>query len=461
MFNFKFPDIGEGITEGTLTKWLVKVGDVVKEGQDLAEVETDKMTTTIPSAASGTVHKLHVDEYGDLEVGKVFITIDDGSGGEAAEEPAKKAEKDTEESVAPTGETDKKEEPVKLEIDPEAPEGERIEEEEAGVVGSLISSRDELPPSDEGQVKQETKVEKKKALATPVARKMAKDLGVDIQQITGTGPGGRVMKEDIQQFADQAKAKVSEAAAVKEDKPAAKVAAAPSGVKEQREPLTRIRQTISQKMMQSKDGLVHTTMIEEIDVSDLVAFREKMKTVVGEDVKLTYLPFIMKAIVLALKEFPVMNSSLDEEAKELIYKYNYNIGIATDTDRGLVVPVLFDADQKSIIEISKGIEELAELARNNELTLELMRGGTFTITNYGAIGGSFGTPIINYPEVGILGIGRIQKKPVVKDDEIVIGHLLPLSLSIDHRMIDGAVGVRFIRFLEEALSNPELLLLRS
>lgn len=456
MFHFKFPDIGEGITEGTLTKWLVQVGDEVKEGQDLAEVETDKMTTTIPSAASGKVHQLHVEEYGDLEVGKVFITIDDGS--EDASSPTDAPASEIEESVAPTGETDQPEETVKMEIDQDAPEGERIEEEEAGVVGSLISSRDELPPSDEGQIKQDQTAKPKKALATPVARKLAKDLGVDIQAIAGTGPGGRVMKDDIRSFAEQSKAPAAKPAQA--DQQIAPTAA-PSDANEKREPLTRIRQTISQKMMQSKDGLVHTTMIEEIDVSDLVAFREKMKPIVGEDIKLTYLPFIMKAIVLALKEFPVMNSSLDEEAKELIYKYNYNIGIATDTERGLVVPVIFDADQKSIIEIAQGIDELAELARNNELQLEQMRGGTFTITNYGAIGGSFGTPIINYPEVGILGIGRIQKKPVVKDDEIVIGHLLPLSLSIDHRMIDGAVGVRFIRFLEEALRSPELLLLRS
>lgn len=442
MFEYKFPDIGEGITEGTLTKWLVKEGDEVKEGQDLAEVETDKMTTNLPSAATGTVHKLHVDEYGTLEVGKVFITIDDGSGGES----------EAEESVAPAGETDKKEEAISMDGDEEEP----VEEEEAGVVGSLVSSSDELPPSTEGSSQQKKEsTEKKKVLATPVARKMAKDLGLDIQQLEGTGPAGRVTKEDIK------KASTDQPKQAETEQQATPSVVAEAASTERREPISRIRKTIIEKMNESKNNLVHTSTMDEIDVSKLVAFREKMKAVVGEDVKLTYLPFIMKAIVLALKEYPVMNSSFDEEAQEIVYKTHYNIGIATDTERGLVVPVLQDAERKSIIEIAQGIEELAGLANNNELTLEILRGGTFTITNYGAIGGSFGTPIINYPESAILGIGRIQKKPVVRDDEIVIGHTLPLSLSFDHRIIDGAVGVRFLALIEKALAEPELLLLRS
>ena len=434
MFDYKFPDIGEGITEGTLTKWLVQEGDNVKEGQDLAEIETDKMTTNLPSAASGKVHKLHVPEYGTLEVGKVFITIDDGSSATADDNTDSKPAKP--EAVSETGPNDKV-------------------EEEAGVVGELISSQDELPPSDEGNVVVQKTVQKKKALATPVARKMAKDLNVDIQEIEGSGPGGRVMKEDIQKYADSLKETAQTPVASTTEKPIQPTDG------ERREPVTRIRKTIIEKMTQSYQKLVHTTTIEEVEVSDLVAFRQKMKTVVGDDVKLTYLPFIMKAIVLALKEFPIINSSYDEDTAEIVYKSNYNIGIATDTDRGLVVPVLFDVDRKSIIEIAHGIEELAQVARDNKLTLDVLRGGTFSITNYGAIGGSFGTPIINYPESAILGIGRIQEKPVVKDGEIVIGHTLPLSLSFDHRIIDGATGVRFMKLIEEALSDPELLLLRS
>lgn len=460
MFEYKFPDIGEGITEGTLTKWLVKVGDQVTEGQDLAEIETDKMTTNLPSAATGTVHELLVPEYGTLEVGKVFITIDDGKG---PAEPALKesvTEQKTPTGMKQEGDTKKQdEEPIKAgPKDMDEPSTEKVDEE-AGVVGALISSQDELPPSDEGKAPAKETSEKKKVLATPVARKMAKDLDVDIQKISGTGPGGRVMKEDIQKFAEESKARTKPVETI--EKPAGQSTPVMSSDEEIREPLTRIRKTIVQRMTESKQNLVHTTTIEEIDVSTLVAFREKMKAVVGEDVKLTYLPFILKAIVLGLKEFPVFNSTLDEENQEIVYKKNYNIGIATDTERGLVVPVLFGVDHKSILELAKGIEELAELARENKLTLEHLRGGTFSITNYGAIGGAFGTPIINYPESAILGIGRIQQKPIVRDGQIVVGHILPLSLSFDHRIIDGASGIRFMRFIADALTDPELLLLRS
>lgn len=450
MFKYKFPDIGEGITEGTLIAWLVKEGDEVKEGQDLAEVETDKVTTNIPSAASGTVATLHVEEGGTLEVGEVFITIDVGSGESAPESPEKPKPEAKEDDTKPA--VDSETQPTEQVPDLDDEE----EEEAAGVVGELVSGRDVLPPSQEGQAPKEEKVKKKKALATPVARQMAKDLGVDIQTIEGTGPGGRVMKEDI-----QAAAKSKEAPAT-DEKPAAKPAAPAAQERgERREPVTRIRKTIAQKMAESRDTLVHTTTMEEINVSKLAAFRKEKKALVGEDVKLTFLPFILKAIILALKEFPVFNSSFDEEAGEIVYKEYYNIGIATDTERGLMVPVLFDADRKSIIELAQEIESIAQKARDNELTLEQLRGGTFSITNYGSIGGTFGTPIINYPELAILGVGRIQEKPIVEDGRIVIGQMLPLSLAYDHRVIDGAGGVRFIRFIEEALSDPEMLLLRS
>lgn len=446
MFEYKFPDIGEGITEGTLLSWLVEEGEEVKEGQDLAEVETDKVTTHIPSAASGTVQKLHVEEGGLLEVGEVFITIDDGSGAAA---PADAPEEKTEEETTPAVDPD---------TDPTEPVPDLDEEEEevAGVVGELVAGKDELPPSSEGQTEKPKKETKKKALATPVARKLAKDLGVDINEIEGTGPAGRVMKEDIQAFADRKPD-------AKEEKPktAPQPFAQDTDGRERREKISRIRKTIAQKMTESQQKLVHTTTMEEIDVSALAAFREKHKTRVGEDVKLTFLPLILKAILLALKEFPEFNSSFDEETDEIIFKSYYNIGIATDTERGLMVPVVFDADRKSVLELAKEIETLSEKARDNELSLEALRGGTFSITNYGSIGGTFGTPIINYPESAILGVGRIQEKPVVKDGRIVVGQMLPLSLAYDHRMIDGAGGVRFIRFIEEALRDPELLLMRS
>lgn len=447
MFEYKFPDIGEGIHEGTLIKWLVKEGDAVKEGQDVAEVETDKVTANIPSAATGTVAKLHAGEGDTIHVGSVFVSIDDGKAS-ASPDPTEtaKEENDDDLNVVSVAQTDSE--------DPDAVANDPVEEETAGVVGEVIASSNEIPPSREGQVVTKAPAEKKKVLATPVARKMAKDLGVDLQTLAGTGPGGRIMKEDIQKAASGSKDETKA-----EPKPSATPIESTEDTRV--EPISRIRKTISQKMSESARTLVHTTSMEEIEVTELVAFREKYKLAFGEETKLTYLPLIIKAIVLGLKQHPILNSSMDEEKGELHYHARYHIGIATDTERGLVVPVMRDADRKSVEELAIELMQIAAKAEENSFALEDIKGGTFSITNYGSIGGSFGTPIINYPESAILGVGRIAKKPVVKDDRIVIGYLLPLSLSYDHRLIDGADALRFIRTIEEALAHPELLLLRS
>ena len=425
---FRFPDIGEGIAEGTLTKWLVSKGDKVEEGQSLVEVETDKLTTEIPSSKPGIVADLKFDEGDVINVGDVFIVLDlEGS----------------EDDIPEIDEEDEKEE---------------VEEEEtAGVVGEIMVSSDEIASSDEAVTSTEKKeTEKKKVLATPVARKLAKDLGVNIQTVEGTGPQGRVMKEDIEQAAKEPKA---------EKTPETKtVVKADEAVKERREeriPRSRIRQTIAEKMSESRFTIPHTTAMDEIDVTKLYDFRKKYKDKLGEDVSLTFLPFIIKATIQGLKELPNFNSSLDEENNELVLKYYYNIGIATDTDRGLMVPVLEDVDKLSIVDIAKGIEDLSTRARDNELELSELRGSTFTVTNYGSIGGMFGIPIINYPESAILGVGRIQEKPVVIDGRIQIRRMLPLSLSYDHRIIDGASGARLLNVLKDLLNDPEVLLLKS
>jgi pyruvate dehydrogenase E2 component (dihydrolipoamide acetyltransferase) len=441
-FEFRFPDIGEGIAEGTLIKWLVKEGDEIEEGQSVAEVETDKVTTEIPSAKKGKVLELEYEEGDTIEVGQVLIMLDtsDGSG---EEETTKVPEYDEE---------DKKQElEEKKEI---------VEEETAGVVGEVVASSEEIPASTEGQSSSSKKETNKKVLATPVARKLAKDLGVDIGAVEGTGPNGRVMKEDINKF--------------KSEKPASSVSEKQtrkletlhidSSLEEKTEriPLTRIRKTISEQMSKSRFTIPHTTAMEEIDVSNLYEFRNKYKDILSEeDVNITYLPFVIKAITLALKELPEFNSSLDEEKEELVLKHFYHIGIATDTDRGLMVPVLKDADKKSVVQIAKEIEDLSSRAKDNKMDISELRGSSFTITNYGSIGGLFGIPIINYPESAILGLGRIVKKPIVRDDEIVIARVLPLSLSYDHRVIDGASGVRFISIVAKLLADPEVLLLKS
>lgn len=428
-FEFRFPDIGEGITEGTLMKWLVKEGENIEEGQSVAEVETDKVTTEIPSPRTGVVSELKVEEGDVINVGDVFITID--TSGEVDE-------------------IDKKEESVeKKEI---------VEEETAGVVGEVIASSEEIPPSTE-EIVLSKKPEKVKVLATPVARKMAKDLGVDISKVKGTGPNGRVMKEDIIKAKD-AMMKSKEESKISQIQYEESILVEDERI--ERIPLTRIRKTIAEQMTLSRFTIPHTTAMDEIDVTELYEFRKKYKDIlIEEEVKLTFLPFIIKGVIAVLKELPEFNSSLDEENDELILKHFYHIGIATDTDRGLMVPVLRDGDKKSIVEIAKEIEDLSSRAKNNQIELHELKGSTFTITNYGSIGGYFGIPIINYPESAILGVGRIVKKPIVKDDEIVIARVLPLSLSYDHRIIDGASGARFLNLLSELLKNPEMLLLKS
>lgn len=479
-YEYRFPDIGEGIHEGILFEWLVKEGDPVKEGQSVAEVETDKVTAEIPSSKTGIVQELKFKKGDTINVGDVFIVIEteDKSGGVpqevAAEEPAetKEVKEDTAED---TGGADSKA-PKKKELDEKE---EVLEEETAGVVGEVVASSREIPPSTEGQETSAQMPEKKKALATPVARQMAKDLGVDITSIEGTGPNGRVMKEDIQQAAgsrkESANAPVSADALKEETLQAAETAdrmeektgkaLSTVGAGEEnveRIPLTSIRKTIAARMSKSRFTIPHTTAMDEIDVTALDEFRKKYKDILKEQgVSLTYLPFILKAAIIALKEYPEFNSELDEEHNELILKHYYHIGIATDTERGLMVPVVRNADKMSIVEIARSIEDITTRAKENKVTLEELKGSTFSLTNYGSIGGYFGIPIINYPEAAVLGLGRITKKPVVEGDEIVIRKILPVSLSYDHRTIDGASGARFLNTLRELLLDPEMLLLKS
>ena len=430
-FEFEFPDVGEGIHEGVITKWLVKEGDEVSEGQSIVEVETDKVTTEIPSPRSGKILDLKANKGDTINVGSVFVTIQTGSAS-------------TDEDV------DSKNDKV------EEVESEIVEEETAGVVGEVVSSSMVIPPSDEIKKVVEVKSSTEKVLATPVARKLAKDLEIDINTIKGTGPNGRVMKDDIY------KASESSLEDIKKPEEIKKVPLQISDNEDvERIKLTKIRKTISQKMSESRFTIPHTTAMDEVDITKLYEFRKKYKEILKNDINLTYLPFIVKATIVALKQFPEFNASLDEENDELVLKKYYNIGIATDTERGLMVPVVKNADKLSITDLAKAIEEISSKAKENKIELSQLKGGSFSITNYGSIGGYFGIPIINYPESGILGLGRVTKKPVVKDDEIVIAYVLPLSLSYDHRIIDGASGARFLNVMKELLSEPEMLLLKA
>ena len=426
---FNFPDIGEGLEEGTILEWYVTKGQAVKSGQALVNMETDKIVTDIPSPKNGTIVATFGSVGEVVKVGSPLVEIEiEGIHGEQAVAEAKA--------------------PIK--------EEEPIEESGAGVVGTmeLAEKNAYLAASDEGSDKPKTEEKSvKKALATPLARAMAKELDIEIDNVIGTGPSGRVTKTDIQDFKSTNKAgvKVEKQSTVTQTLPADLVTY---------EPLTQIRKAIAKNMINSKQSAAHMTIFEEVEISDLMKIREKYKNKYADkNTKLTYLPFIVKATVNALQQHRQLNSQLDLENDRMIYKNFYNIGIAVDTPEGLVVPVIKNADKLSLLQIAQKITELSEKARDRKLSLDDMKDGSFTLTNYGSIGGIFATPVINYPQVGILGIGRIIQKPIVQDNQIAVGNVLSLSLSVDHRIVDGGEASRFVNSIMKYLSDPYLMLI--
>jgi pyruvate dehydrogenase E2 component (dihydrolipoamide acetyltransferase) len=418
---FKFPDIGEGLEEGTIVEWHVEKGQKVESGDNLVTMETDKVVTGIPSPKSGTLVNLFGKVGETINVGDALVEIE-LEGGETTEDP-----------------TDTK------------PHVEAIEEEGAGVVGTLeiAGSGAVLSASTEGVAEStEEKPKRRKTLATPVARAMAKDMGVDINKVNGTGPAGRVMKEDILNYLQSAGSATPASSTIAVEENPVEVV-----------PMTQIRKTIARNMIQSKHNAAHMTLFEEVEIGELDRIRKKFKDKLAADgIKLTYLAFVVKATAMALREYKSLNARMDMEAGNMIYKKYYNIGIAVDTDKGLMVPVIRHADKLSISEIARQITGFSEKARTGQITMEDMQDGTFTITSYGSIGGIFAVPVINYPQAGILGVGRISKQAVVKDDELAIGLMMPLSLSVDHRIADGGETARFVNRIMEFLAEPSALL---
>lgn len=320
-------------------------------------------------------------------------------------------------------------------------------------------------------VEETAKVEdNKRIIAMPSVRKYARDNNVDIRAVVGSGKNGRVLKEDVDNFLAGGQ-EVAEQAPVVEDVAVETTVEAPKATPtvvlegdfpETREKLSGIRKAIAKAMVHSKQTAPHVTLMDEVDVTALVAHRKKFKDIAAEKgVKLTYLPYVVKALIATLREFPEFNRSLDDATQEVIQKYYYNIGIAADTERGLLVPVIKHADRKSLFAISNSINELAEKAREGKLAPQEMKGASMSITNIGSAGGQWFTPVINHPEVAILGIGRIAEKPVIKNGEIVAAPVLALSLSFDHRMIDGATGQNALNYLKRLLSEPDLLLMEA
>ena len=439
MYDFKFTDIGEGLHEGQILKWFFKVGDTVKEGDTLCVVETDKVNAEIPSPATGVLTKLGAEVGQTIHVGETLVIIDEsgkGAPAPAALEAPKAA------APAPAPEVKK----------------EKTEEKGAAVVGEVVVSDEVIASSNEGfenSAPAETSATAGKVLATPVARKMAADLGVNLSTLKGSGERGRVMKADILAAA-KSSSPSSTNTAVSASVPVASVAmpALPKdGVR--RVKISKLRQAIAKSMNTANALIPSTTLMDEFDVSKLVEFRASQKDkLLEKGVKLTYLPFIVKAVTMAIQEFPIFNASFDHETDEIVFKDFINIGLAVDTPDGLIVPNIKQADKKSIVTLAKEIETLGTATRNRTVKLEDLSNGTFSITNYGTTGIKLGTPVIKHPEVAILGVGSIYKKPIVENNQVVIRDVLPLSLTIDHRIIDGADGGRFLLKVKELLADP-------
>jgi pyruvate dehydrogenase E2 component (dihydrolipoamide acetyltransferase) len=510
-YEFRFPDIGEGITEGEIVSWRVKEGDIVAEDQTLAEIETDKAVVELPSPKAGRVLRLQGAEGQVIKVGDVVVVID-----EAVAAPAQ--------PVPPAP-------PVPVPAPPVTVAPAEAPVEDVPYTGSVVGRLEEAPeeeespaasrpPASAASLSRAPVVQKapasgvtsppaagETALAMPSVRTLAKELGVDLSTIRGTGPGGRILKQDVEDIAERAAygeaftggaapapsrapaaapaaPVAAPALAPPEDAaPAAAVSAAatPAGPGPGRAaaaplmggtsaadgfglvehvPFHGIRRTMAIRMRESVAKQAQVTTTDDADVTVLKHIREKERTVAAErGVRLTYLAFAVKACTAALQRFPRLNATLAESGEEFSLKRYYNIGIAIDTKSGLVVPNIKAADEKSIFEIAAEIVDLVERAEQRRLDLQELKGGTFTISNYGAIGGLYATPVINYPEVAILGMGRVRELPVAREGKVLTRLMLPLSLTFDHQLIDGAEATRFLNLVISYLEDPDLMLL--
>ncbi|WP_372912555.1 dihydrolipoamide acetyltransferase family protein [Salinigranum sp.] len=543
---FKLPDVGEGVAEGELVEWHVEPGDTVTEDQVVAEVETDKALVEVPSPYNGTVKELLAEEGEIVPVGDVIITFEvpDADDGEADEQDATGVEADEEATEAQADDTAPETSPdedadhtpdarvfappsvrrlarelgvVLADVDGSGPGGRITEgdvraaadtsaaeatdagdasaaDERSGPASASFSGRSATSRGDAGDGQTAAAGEaapagRSKTLAAPATRQLAKEEGVDIDDVPTdeTREGEAFVTPDhVNAYAEaQRAAQEADAAAVSEAGEAAAepeaadsgpdtttatptsepagtegVAASTASGADERVPYRGVRQAIGEQMQRSKYTAPHVSHHDTAVVDDLVALRAELKPHAEErGVSLTYMPFVMAAVVKALKEFPQLNAMLDEEAEEIVYRKEYHLGVAVATEAGLMVPVVRDVDRKGAVDLASELGGLVERARERKISREEMQGSTFTLTNFGAIGGEYATPIINYPEVAILGLGAIEQRPVVEDGEVVARHTLPLSLSIDHRVVDGADAGQFTNRVIELLENPRLLLL--
>jgi len=420
MQEFKLPDLGEGMHEAEVVQWLIKPGDTIKLDQTMVKVETDKAIVEIPSPVAGRVAEIRVQDGEVARVGDVLVVFETPANGDGSK--------------------------------PSTSAG------AAGAPASVPASTSSAAP--------QTPVAKQRVLAAPAVRKLAFELGVDLEQVTTSQPNGRVTIEDVRAYAEQAKVVSTPPAERKVTvQPAPQlmpaVAQKPEQpVQDERQPLTGLRKRIAEHMERSWRIIPHATAFDEVDGEALASLRESLKpTAEKRGVRLTYIPLLIKLLVPLLKEFSIFNASLDDERREIIFKRSYHIGVATASPEGLLVPVLRNADHLTLLEIASNVERLVEGARKRTLSLPELSGSTFTLNNVGSFGGSSGTPIINHPEVAILAVGRLQDKAVVRQGAIIARPVMPLALSFDHRVIDGAMAGAFLARFKELVENPQQLML--
>jgi pyruvate dehydrogenase E2 component (dihydrolipoamide acetyltransferase) len=427
----KLPELGEGVTEGELIKWLVKPGDAVKADQPVAEVMTDKATVEVPSPIAGVVKELKFKSGEVVKVDSVMLVLEGGSGG------SKSATTSAASVAAP-----QQQRPGPVTPGP-VPQS-------AGGMSSTIS-----PP-----------VADFKVLATPSTRRLAREMNVDLNTLSGSGLAGRVTREDVLKVKSDVGmgAGATRAGTAMPTQTAGQFRGTPTPLSsqgaEERVPLVGIRRKIAENLQRSKAIIPHFTLMDEANVTALVALRESLKDYAEKNgTKITYLPIVMKAMIATIREFPMFNASIDDAASEIVYKKYFNVGFAADTPNGLVVPVIKNADQKTIIELSKEILDLSKRARDGKLKPDEMKGAGITITNIGSIGGTYATPVINHPEVAILGMYKIDEKPVIKNGQLSSIKVMNYTVTADHRLIDGAVAARFLKAFIERMENPGRLMM--
>ncbi len=411
---FKLPDLGEGVEAGDVVGVLVAEGDTVEIDQGVVELETDKALVEVPSSVAGTVTKIHISAGDRVPVGSLLISVEEGEQQVSAEPEAEAPVPAPKEEPASTAKA-----PAPTPSRPPAP----------------TSNGDPIP-------------------AAPSTRRLARELGVDLTQVAGSGPGGRISQDDVK-------------AAVRDRQTGGIAPTAPVELPDfsrwgniERQPLSKVRQIIAKNMSQAWQQVAHVTQFDRADVTDLESFRQRNKAKTeASGAKLTPTVLALKAIITALKTFPQFNASLDAGANDIILKHYYNLGIAVDTERGLLVPVIKDVDRKDILELALELGDISNRARTNKIGLDELQGGTFTVTNLGSLGVGEFTPIVNHPEVAIMGLGRAREEATVREGRIEPRLIMPLALSYDHRVIDGADGARFMRKIVDALENPELMLM--